>query len=65
MKVGKSFGQAIAALAIFGGIYSAIITYINHTPKERYADVIERQKNKPPENTERTYVKPKKGIKFA
>ena len=64
IQIGRSFGQAFVALTVFGGLYSLIIPYINHTPKERYADVVDKRNLQAPKSDERDYAKPIKKVKF-
>jgi hypothetical protein len=51
-------------LTVFGGLYSLIIPYINHTPKERYAEVVDRRNLIAPKIEEKDYSKPIKKIKI-
>jgi hypothetical protein len=64
IKIGRSIGQAFAVLAVMGGVYSLIVPYINHSPKERFAEVVEKQKFQIPKSNESDYLKQIKKVKF-
>jgi hypothetical protein len=64
IKIGTSIGQAFGILAVMGGLYSLIVPYVNHSPKERFAEVVDKQKFNIPKNPEPDYSKPIKKVKF-